>query len=135
MFNQPKDNNLILKLGILGILLVLLISSICYYCFHINFNDYLSRISLCPFHLMTGIPCPGCGISRAMILLSQFKIIESLKMNYLAIFLLLAMLIYLFLGRIPLIKRYPIITFILLIIVIALWIHKIILSYLSMITN
>jgi hypothetical protein len=39
----------------------------------------------CMFHSLTGLPCPGCGMGRASILLSQGKLLESIWMHPLAI--------------------------------------------------
>lgn len=39
----------------------------------------------CMFHSITGLPCPGCGMGKASVLLSQGKIYESFWMHPLAI--------------------------------------------------
>ena len=36
---------------------------------------------VCPFHALTGVPCPGCGLSRAVTLLLQGKGEESLQVH------------------------------------------------------
>ena len=35
----------------------------------------------CPFHEITGIRCPGCGMTRAFLALSQFRIKEAIQYN------------------------------------------------------
>lgn len=46
----------------------------------------------CPFVLLTGLPCAGCGMTRAVILLLKGRIVESLAMHPMVLgFVLLAM--------------------------------------------
>lgn len=49
--------------------------------------------AFCPMLLITGIPCPGCGMSRALVLLLMGHPAESVKMHPLAP-LVLFILIY-----------------------------------------
>lgn len=42
----------------------------------------------CPFQAITGLGCPGCGMTRALLLVSQLQWIPALRMNPL-VFLLL----------------------------------------------
>ncbi|MFQ9514497.1 MAG: DUF2752 domain-containing protein [Eubacterium sp.] len=41
----------------------------------------LLRGKVCPLRMILGIPCPGCGITRAFLLLSQGKIYEATAMH------------------------------------------------------
>lgn len=36
----------------------------------------------CPFHLLTGLSCPGCGNTRAAAALIRLRFAESLRYNY-----------------------------------------------------
>ena len=36
----------------------------------------------CPFKLITGLSCPGCGIQRALYALMHGEIIDAMKYNY-----------------------------------------------------
>ncbi len=87
----------------IGAILSLVISSgILFYFWKINLIDYLPNISLCPFHALTRKPCPGCGMSRAFLLLGQLKIKEALGINLFSVPLLLLMIAYFTFGYIPL---------------------------------
>ncbi|MBR3629234.1 MAG: DUF2752 domain-containing protein [Oscillospiraceae bacterium] len=37
----------------------------------------------CPFHVLTGLYCPGCGNSRALHAMAQLHFAEALRLNYL----------------------------------------------------
>lgn len=42
----------------------------------------------CPFHLVTGLYCPGCGTMRALVSLVQFDFYQALRYNLLILVLL-----------------------------------------------
>ncbi len=42
----------------------------------------------CPFHAITGLACPGCGMTRALVLVSQLQWGPALRMNPLVFALL-----------------------------------------------
>jgi len=86
----------------IGIILILVaISGILLYFWEVNLISYFPKVSLCPFHALTGKPCPGCGMSRAFLLLGQFKIKEAVELNLFSLPLLFLMIIYFYLGYIP----------------------------------
>jgi len=35
----------------------------------------------CPFRAVTGVPCPGCGITRALLALAQLRVGEALALH------------------------------------------------------
>lgn len=45
------------------------------------FSGFTALLPHCPFHLLTGLPCPTCGVTRSGILLSQFRIIDAFLTN------------------------------------------------------
>jgi hypothetical protein len=96
---QPEK---LLYFSVCIILCLVIASGILFYIWEINLLKFFSVIPLCPFHTLTGKPCPGCGMSRAFLLLGQLKIMEALKMNLFSVPLLVFMIIYCVLGRIPL---------------------------------
>jgi len=58
--------------------------------------DYFG-IRFCPFFNLFKIPCVGCGMTRAVKLILNGKIIESFKYNLLPIPLLILIIIYILL--------------------------------------
>ena len=95
---QPER---ILRFFIGIILCIVIASGILSHFFEINLLTYIASISLCPFHTITGILCPSCGMSRAFLLMGQFKIREALNMNLFSVSLLLLMVTYFVIGHIP----------------------------------
>jgi uncharacterized protein DUF2752 len=49
--------------------------------------DVLPHLPLCLFQNLTGRPCPGCGMTRAILRLSQGDVLGSLRMHPLGIVL------------------------------------------------
>lgn len=66
--------------------------------------------AFCPMLLITGIPCPGCGMSRALLLLLMGHPAESVKMHPLAP-LVLAILFYVGWNRYVIGRKSKMITF------------------------
>mgnify|MGYP003801095493 CR=1 FL=1 len=55
----------------------------------------LNSFPSCPFYAITGLPCPGCGSTRATIYLIHGKWLEALYYNFFAILIDLWVIIYL----------------------------------------
>ena len=53
----------------------------------------------CPMKLFFDIPCPGCGMTRAIISLLKFDFKASFTYNPLAIFVILALVYYIFIRK------------------------------------
>ena len=49
--------------------------------------DVLPHLPLCMFQNLTGLPCPGCGMTRSVLRLSQGDLLGSLRMHPLGIVL------------------------------------------------
>jgi hypothetical protein len=118
---QPEK---LLYFSVCIILFLVIASGISFFALKINLLKYIADIPLCPFHSITGKFCPGCGMSRAFLLLGQLKIQEALYMNLFSVPLLLLMIMYIILGRIPLWLKKKYIGYIFLIAVLAFWLIR-----------
>jgi hypothetical protein len=83
------------------IVCVAVLSGVLFYCGEINALHYLPGIVLCPFHLITGMDCPGCGMTRALLTLGQLNVKQAIALNPFSLPLFSVMLLYLWLGYIP----------------------------------
>ncbi len=121
---QKIQPDKLLYFSVCIILCLVITSGISFFVWKINLQNYIAGIPLCPFHAITGKPCPGCGMSQAFLLLGQLKIIEALNMNIFSIPLLALMIIYIVFGRIPLWLQNKLMAYISLIAVLAFWILR-----------
>jgi hypothetical protein len=72
------------------------LSGMAYYIFHFDAVAEMNKIVLCPFRIITELPCPGCGMSRAFLSIGQLKIIQAVNYNLFSPFLFAIMVLYLF---------------------------------------
>ena len=96
------------------------------YLFEIDFMNYLPTVSLCPFHAVTGIPCPGCGMTRAMINLGQFKIGAATEYNMFSTPLFILMVLYVWPGKFPSFLQHKLFGIIMFVVVIFVWLIRLI---------
>ena len=54
---------------------------------------FASGLPRCPFHVLTGIPCAGCGSTRAALALARLDVGGAFAMNPLAAFAMLAFVV------------------------------------------
>ena len=72
--------------GIIGALITLIIPFI--FLLH-NGNHHLETDqSLCPFKMLTGFPCPGCGITKSLVYFYEGDIYKSLSYHMLGPFVI-----------------------------------------------
>ena len=115
----------ILRVFILAGLCVIVFAGISYYFLNIDFSVYLPGFSLCPFRAIFHIPCPGCGMTKAMIYLGQLRISEAIKSNPFCLPFLFFAIFCLFKGETHFISNYPHLPRIIFILVMTFWILRI----------
>ena len=95
-FREPdmRDDRLDEKLYRIGkwIWIPVLIVGIIYSFWGYDRYIHPSSLFMCRFKRMTGIPCPGCGMSRAVAALFKGNIIGSFMLNPAALYMVLAYL-------------------------------------------
>lgn len=86
------DPEWVLRLLIAAVFTVVLVSGLAYAFLGMDFLTHSDLGLPCAFRSVTGSPCPGCGMTRAFLLLSQLRINDALATNPAAPFLAGAML-------------------------------------------
>ncbi len=76
------------KRKIYGILIAML-TIIIPYLIMLSDQHVESSQSLCPFKLLTGLPCPGCGITKSIIFLYKGELTKSLSYHIFGPFVIL----------------------------------------------
>jgi len=71
-FTNKKNSSKLLS--ILGATVILLFPL---YVYLFSFEDITTAQSLCPFKMTTGLPCPGCGITKSIASIYDGDIIQS----------------------------------------------------------
>jgi hypothetical protein len=115
----------LLRLPVILILGIIFASGIFYHVLDMDLVVHVTGVAICPFHAITGIPCPGCGMTRAMLSLGQLQFGKAMHFNPFCIFLLIVMVSIVCFGKIPSWLRHPALTRGLLIAVLVYWIIRI----------
>ena len=92
----------LLRIAVVGVIAAVAVSGVCYHFLGIDLLDHKAPFSFCPFRAATGLPCPGCGMTRAMLSLGQLKVLDAVGFNPFSVPLLAGMLIFALTGAIPL---------------------------------
>ena len=56
---------------------------------------------ICPFHAITNLPCPGCGMTRAVMSLARFEWSDAVAMHPLSPFLILGWFAWVIISILP----------------------------------
>ncbi len=122
-FRKQMNPDRLLRVIVLAILGSITVSGLVYHLFNVDILDLMPGTTICIFHLITDLPCPGCGMGRALIYLGQLKVIEAVSSNLFSLPLAGCMVTYCIHGRAPaLFKRPPIIwSLLILVIIFGIW--------------
>ena len=72
--------------GIIGALITLIVP---FFLMLDNHNDHLETDqSFCPFKMLTGFPCPGCGITKSLVYFYQGDLYKSISYHILGPFVI-----------------------------------------------
>ena len=85
------DPERVLRLVIAGVFALMLVSGLAYAFLGVDSLAHVHLSLPCVFRAVTGVPCPGCGMTRAFLLLSQLRVEDALAANPAAPFLAGAM--------------------------------------------
>ena len=89
-------------LGIAAAVLTLLVP----YLIHVfDHGDIEQAQSLCVFKMLTGLPCPGCGITKSLIFLYQGDLGKSLRYHLFGLPLVLSCLFFIVLFFVELVTK------------------------------
>jgi uncharacterized membrane protein len=73
--------------GIIGAFITLMVP--CVLLFFNQENHLETAQSFCPFKMLTGFPCPGCGITKSMVYFYEGDVLKSLYYHILGPFVIL----------------------------------------------
>jgi len=102
-------------------------SGACYYLFGLDLLDHTAPFSFCPFRSVTGLHCPGCGMTRAMLSLGQLKLADALSFNPFSLPLLAGMILFVFTGSVPFRRYHALAARTALIAILAVWLTRLML--------
>ena len=113
-----------LRISAILVLAVISSAGVFLHLFEIDFINHLPTRSLCPFHAITGLACPGCGMTRAMISLGQLKPGAAVGYNLFSMPLLSLMILYVWPGKFPSFLQHQVFSIFMLILVFLVWLMR-----------
>ena len=122
LYNITADQ--FLRISVILVLAAISSAGVFLYFFEIDFINHLPTKSLCPFHAISGLRCPGCGMTRAMISLGQLKPGAAVGYNLFSMPLLILMVVYLWPGKFPAFLQHQIVSIFIFILVILVWLMR-----------
>ena len=114
----------ILRISVILVLAVMSSAGVFLHFFEIDFINHFPTSSLCPFHAITGLVCPGCGMTRAMISLGQLKPGAAAGYNLFSMPLLILMILYMWPGKFPSFLQHQVFGIFIFILVIIVWLMR-----------
>lgn len=114
----------LLRISVVIVLAIVSSAGVFLYLFEIDFINHLPTRSLCPFHAITGLACPGCGMTRAMISFGQLKLGAAVGYNLFSMPLLILMILYMWSGKFPSFLHHQAFGIFMLILVVLVWLIR-----------
>jgi hypothetical protein len=114
----------LLRISVILVLAAISSAGVFFYLFEIDLINHLPTKSLCPFQAITGLACPGCGMTRAMISLGQLKPGAAIGYNLFSIPLLSLMILYVWPGKFHSFLQHQIFSIFIFILVIIVWLIR-----------
>ena len=114
----------ILRISAILVLAVISSAGVFLHLFEIDFINHLPTRSLCPFHAITGLACPGCGMTRAIISIGQLKFSAAVGYNLFSMPLLILMIVYVWPGKFPSFLQHQVFSIFIFILVIIIWLMR-----------
>jgi hypothetical protein len=121
-YHNAADNYL--RISVVIVLAIVSSAGVFLYLFEIDFINHFPFRSLCPFHAITGLACPGCGMTRAMISLGQLKPGTAAGYNLFSMPLLILMILYIWPGKFPSFLQHQVFGIFIFILVIIVWLMR-----------
>ena len=121
-YHNAADQSL--RISVILVLALMSSAGVSLHFFEIDFINYLPTISLCPFHAITGLACPGCGMTRAMISLGQLKPGIAVGYNLFSMPLSILMILYVWPGKCPSFLHHQVFSVFIFILVILVWLMR-----------
>jgi hypothetical protein len=113
-----------LRMGVIFVLAGVCFAGVVFHLFEIDLIDHLPTRSLCPFHAVTGLACPGCGMTRALISLGQLKPGAAIGYNVFSMPLFISMILYVRPGKFSSFLRHQAVGIFMLILVVLVWLMR-----------
>ena len=121
-YNIAADQ--VLRFSVVIVLAIITCAGLCFHLFEIDLIAHLPARSLCPFHALTGLECPGCGMTRAMISIGQLKFGAALGYNPFSMPLFILMILYVWPGKFPSFLQHQTFSIFMLFLVVLVWLMR-----------
>ena len=113
-----------LRILVVIVVAILICAGVFFHFFEIDLITHLPTWSLCPFHAITGLECPGCGMTRAMISLGQLKFSAAVGYNLFSMPLFILMILYVWPGKFPSFLQHQTFSIFMLLLVVFVWLMR-----------
>ena len=121
-YNIAADQ--IIRFSVVIVVATIICAGVFYHLFEIDFITHLPTRSLCPFHAITGLDCPGCGMTRAMISLGQLKFGAAVGYNPFSVPLFILMTLCVWPGKFPSFLQHQTLSIFMFILVVLIWLMR-----------